>query len=121
MTEQEILRFARNRIRSIWTLEVLVLLCETRGDQWRVEQLVRESRSSAGAVFTALDCLGRLGMVREASEELYQFEPKSQELEALALQLRDLYKSKPTTVVNALFGAVDEKLQIFAGAFKLKE
>lgn len=121
MTEQDVLKFVRTHIPSVWTLEILILLCDSRGSSWSTETLVRESRSSAIAVTAAVKFLEQMGFVVEEAPGVYRYQPASPEIEALAADVRTLYASKPASVVNAIFGGSNEKLRIFAEAFKLKE
>ncbi len=121
MTEQDVLKFVRTNIPSVWTLEILILLCDSRGSCWNVESLVRESRSSAIAVTAAVKFLEQMGFVAEQSPGVYRYQPVSPDIESLAADVRALYASKPASVINAIFGGSNQKLRIFAEAFKLKE
>lgn len=121
MTEEDVLKFVRSHFPSVWTLEILILLCDSRGSGWSNERLVRESRSSAIAVSAAVKVLEQMGFVIEDAPGVYRYQPASPELEILAAEVRALYASKPTAVVNAIFGGSNEKLRIFAEAFRLKE
>lgn len=121
VTEAELFSFARSSFRSVWSIELLVLLRRDAGKPWRIEELVREMRSSLRAVRKAVACLQRANLIAEVSTETYAYMPGTAALHELADSFQLLYGAKPSAVLGALFGNAHEKLQNFADAFKLKE
>jgi DNA-binding IclR family transcriptional regulator len=121
VTDEQILAFLRANIRSLWTLELLLLLARERGKAWLPSDLVREMRSSAVAVDEALRNLQRVGLVAADTDNRYRYAPASAELDALASGIAQAYATRPTAVVKAIVTAPDDKLRIFADAFRLKD
>jgi hypothetical protein len=120
LTGNDILAFLRKALPSVWTLEVLLLLKRTSGRIWRVEQLVAELRSSVVAVEHALTVLRAVDLIAERDGG-YEYRPATPELDALVVGIAELYAVKPMTVIQAIAAAPNEKLIIFANAFKLKD
>jgi hypothetical protein len=121
VTDEQILAFLRANIRSLWTLELLLLLARERGKAWLPSDLVREMRSSAVAVDEALRNLQRVGLVAADTDNRYRYAPASPELDELASGIAHAYATRPTAVVKAIVTAPDDKLRIFADAFRLKD
>jgi DNA-binding GntR family transcriptional regulator len=107
-------------MRSLWTLELLLLLAGDRDRDWSIEELVREMRSSAIAVREAVKDLQGAGLLGQESER-YRFAPVSPDLEELAGHIRSAYAARPTAVVRAIFSAPEDKLRIFADAFRFRK
>lgn len=121
MTEDEIFAFARNRIRSAWALELLLLLRQDRARTWGIADLVRELRSSEAVIVPCLDALKSEGLVDGVAEEGFRYQPASEDLDAACGELAKLYASRPMALAKAIMKAPNEKLSIFSNAFKLKD
>ena len=121
MTEDEILSFVQRSVRSVWALELLLLLRRERGQAWRLEDLVRELRSSDAAVDGALESLHSAGYVTTDPGELFRYAPASPHLDEMAERIEAVYAAKPMAVAKAIMSAPNDKLRIFADAFKLKD
>jgi hypothetical protein len=121
VTDEQIFAFLRTHIRSVWALELLLFLARDRDRGWHASELVREMRSSAVAVTEALRNLQGAGLTALDGDNRYRFSPASPEIEALARGVEQAYAVRPTAVVKAIVTAPDDKLRIFADAFKLKD
>jgi DNA-binding IclR family transcriptional regulator len=117
--DEDALSFARAAIGSVSALELLILLRRQRHNHYRVAELVRELRSSQLAVTQALDHLTKYGLVEGASDSGYAYQQGSARLDALCESLESVYARKPVTLVRAILEAPDEKLRLFADAFRL--
>jgi predicted transcriptional regulator len=118
--EEAVLAYVRANIRSVSTLELLLLLERTQGHAWRPEDLVRELRSSSVAVSQGLDNLKVAGLVAEETGR-YAFKPSSTGQAELASSIEALYRVKPITLIKAIITDPAEKLRQFSDAFKLKD
>jgi hypothetical protein len=118
-SEDEILAFVRAAINSVCALELLILLRRDRKRAWPLDGIVRELRSSELAVTQALDHLTKYGLVVEVPEFGYSYRQASTQLDVLCEQLEFEYAHKPVTVIRAILDAPNEKLRIFADAFRL--
>lgn len=114
-------RFLRNTIRSIWDLELLLLLRAYRARLWTVDDLVRELRASVLIVADALGSLQKAGLVSKSGNETYQFWPISPELDQLVAEVAAIYASAPAAVTEAILSAPSANIRIFADAFKIKK
>ena len=121
MTESEAMDFVRTSLGSVWALELLVLLGGERERSWRLEEIVRESRSSSAAVSHALLLLEAAGLIAKTNAREYRYQPSSPELDTIGELVRKIYSTKPTTVIAAMFESPNHKLREFAQAFKFKE
>jgi len=121
LTETDALDFARASIGSVWALELLVLLGHANKQSWPVDDIVRELRGSGAAVEGALTVLTSAGLVAKTSDGQYRYQPASPALEAVGALVRQIYATKPTTLIAAIYEAPNEKLRTFARAFKFKE
>jgi hypothetical protein len=120
LTEQDVLNFVAQSVRSLWALEVLLLLRRDRLKVWSVGELVRETRSSQTAVGDALAMLTAAGFVAE-DNGVHRYWPVSPALETVASEIEALYAAKPTAVIKAILTTPDNKLRTFSDAFKLKD
>jgi hypothetical protein len=119
--EGELLDFIRSSIRSVWTLELLLLMRQQSRRAWPAAELVRETRSSDFVVSESLSTLQAAGLVTAESEGVYRYAPASPQFDRLVQQLEQVYRERPVAVTKAIFSSPNEKLQTFADAFKLKK
>jgi DNA-binding IclR family transcriptional regulator len=120
VTEEEVFAFARNTIRSVWALELLLLLRKDRGRDWTVDELVRELRSSEAVTLPCLDVLKSAGLVSGEAGGRFRYAAASEDLDAVSGELAKIYAAKPMALAKAIMRAPNEKLTIFSDAFKLK-
>lgn len=114
-------RFLRSSIRSIWDLELLLLLHAQRARLWTVDDLVRELRASILIVADALGALQKAGVVSKTGSDAYQFWPISPELDRLVAEVASAYASAPAAVTETILSAPSANIRIFADAFKIKK
>jgi len=120
MLEQDVLRFLRSEIASLWTLELLLLIARDAARDWSIDGLTRELRASAGITTGALLRLGEAGLV-VGSDGVYRYSPASAELERLVRRTAEAYATYPLAVTEAVLSAPSSKIQLFADAFRLKK
>ena len=121
MIENDLLSFVRASFRSVWTVELLLFLWRHSSRAWTAAELVREMRASEFVVREGLAMLQTAGLVGTDGDCAYRYGPALLELNALVEQLDALYRERPFSVMQAIFSAPADKLQIFAEAFKLKK
>jgi hypothetical protein len=119
--EEQVVAFVGERIRSVWALELLLLLARDRTKSWHTNDLVREMRSSPLAVEEALRNLTVIGLAAIDSDGSCRFRATSEDLEELASAIQITYAAKPVAIVKAIVTLPHDKLRILADAFKLKE
>jgi DNA-binding IclR family transcriptional regulator len=121
VTEDELLKFVQNSIKSVWALEMLLLFRRERQRAWDAGDLVRELRSSDSAVAEALTALHSAGFVTVTADGRYHYGAALPEMDDIAAQIERLYGERPLAMAKAIMSAPNEKLRIFSDAFKLKD
>lgn len=121
MTDDQIFSFARNTIRSVWALELLLLLHRypTRG--WSSDELVRELRSSQAVILPSLETLKAAGLVAEREKGNFGYAAATPDLDAMTEELAKVYATSPIALAKAIMRAPNEKLAIFSDAFKFRD
>lgn len=109
--------FVREAVRSVWGLELLLLLRRTADREWTNDDLVRELRASGPVVSDNLAVFERSGLVACADGRC-RYAPASPVLAELCDQLAERYREAPVRVINLIVSPKD-KLQALADAFKL--
>lgn len=119
MTDPDLLDFIRNSIRSVWALELLLLLKARPDRASTAPELVQALRASTTVVHEALSGLELVGLVQGADEG-FRYAPASPALAQLCDQIEQAYRERPVRVINAIVSA-KAKMQTFADAFRLKD
>lgn len=121
MTEDAILDFVGKAFRSVWHMELLLLLYQEPRQAWWIDALARELRASTAVVSQSLDALMAVGLVAADRSQAYCFQANSAELAAMADGLIDLYNRKPRAVLRAIFAERRDRIRTFADAFRLRK
>lgn len=114
-----VLAFVAATFRSVWSLELLLLL---RADPQRAigtDEIVRRLRASRLVVQQSLDDLGAAGLVLIEPDERVRFRRAEQD-EALLVALEQLYRRSPDAVRRAIARGNPRSLSAFADAFRLR-
>jgi hypothetical protein len=119
--EEDVLSFVSATVKSIWALELLLLMYRERNRDWATEELVRELRASTVVVREALASLAGAGLLATDEAGQCRYRPAAEQLDSFVGAAQALYVAKPLAVINAIATAPNEKLRIFADAFRLKE
>lgn len=117
--EDEILRFVGSSFRSVWALELLLLLKRERRI-WPRAELVTALRASELVVSHALDGLVAAGLAW-ADEGGASYAPVDERLAQCVEQAEDLYRSRPNAVRRAIITASARDASAFANAFRLRK
>ena len=120
VTDQELLGFISGSIRSVWGLELLLLLKRQPERAWASEELVRELRASTMVVDESLEVFRAAGLVMCEDDGRCTYAPASPVLAQLCDDLEKAYRERPVAIVNAIASRRD-KIQSFADAFRLKD
>jgi hypothetical protein len=121
VTEEAILKLISESFRSIWPLELLLVLSHGPRRSWQVDALVRELRASVPLINQGLDDLVAVKLVSADQDGKYRFQPASAACAEVACELIDLYNLKPRAVTRALYSAPIDRIQTFADAFRLRK
>jgi len=117
--EDDVLALIRSSVRSIWVLELLLLLQNERGREWTQRELVLELRGSDAIVRDSLAALVAAGLV-VTREGRSCYQPRTASLGQVAEKLAQAYERQPNAVMKAIAAAPDSRIQTFADAFRFK-
>jgi predicted transcriptional regulator len=118
-SEEEVLDFAGASFRSVWSLELLLML-RRNPRSWTPAEIIKELRSSRVVVIEALNNLIAAGLVVAEDDGDYRYGGVGQ-LEQMIGELERLYAIKPTLVMREIVNSPNAKLQILSDAFRIKE
>jgi hypothetical protein len=116
----EVADFARS-LRSLWAIELLLLLYRAPDRVWRSADLVRELRSSAPLVEEVLALLVEAGIVRRDDAGAYRYGATTPQLGELVAALDRLHSERPLSLAREIHSTPNEKLRAFSDAFRLKK
>jgi hypothetical protein len=116
----KLIPFIRTSIRTVWALELLLHLKSRPSESFKISELVRDLRSSHGAITDAIAALRQAGLLSESAER-FRYDPATPELDGLVSHLQATYQQRPTTVIRLIAEAPSTSLQAFADAFKIKK
>jgi hypothetical protein len=118
-SNQDLLDFIRDTIKSVWALEMLLALRRHGERAWTPEELVRELRASLPLVKDNLAIFETAGLVLR-DDGHFRYAPASPWLESLCSELEAVYRERPVTVIKAIVSPGGDKLRDLANAFRLK-
>jgi len=116
----EVTSFIRASLRSVWSLELLLLIRGGGARQWTAEELTRELRASRLLVNGILADFIKSGLVVQAAPERFEYRAASPALAELVDALAGIYAERPTAVIAAIVNAPRSNLESFADAFKFR-
>jgi DNA-binding IclR family transcriptional regulator len=117
--DEELLSFIASSFRSVWALE-LILLLKSERRSWTHAELVAALRASELVVNNALDDLVAAGMVAVDSEGA-AYRPANDQISESVDRVEQLYRTRPNTVRRAIIAASSSSAAAFADAFKLRK
>jgi hypothetical protein len=121
MPNTDLFQFLKGSVRSVWALELLLLMRKTRERSWKPADLVRELRASAPLVTGVLKTFHDAGLIRETDDGEYVYAPAAPAIEAYCTELEQAYRERPVAVINAIVASnTTDDLQAFADAFRFR-
>ena len=121
MLDPQLIAFIRHSIRSIWALELLLLLRRRSPNAIAGEELVRDLRATPNLIERLIDQLVVSGLaVRESCGDV-RFAPVSQELERMCEALDSASRERPIALRDAIASTPNDILKNFADAFRFKK
>jgi len=119
LPESQALALIGTVIRSVWALEILLLMRRQPERVWRPEALVGELRASNALVAQNLPQLIAGGLVSE-EDGGFRYHPATALLEQACAVLEQQYRERPVAIVNLIVGGGTDTVQGFADAFKFR-
>jgi hypothetical protein len=117
--EAELLALIRTGIRSVWALELLLLMKRQPDRVWTKAALVQELRASTTLVQDNLGLLNAAGLIREESQG-FVYGPATAALAQSVDDLEAAYRQRPVSVVNLIVGTSVDNVQGVADAFRFR-
>jgi hypothetical protein len=113
--------FLRAVIRSVWALEVLLLLRTRRDRNWTVDELTRELRASHTAIRQALPNFRIAGLIRDSGGECIRYAPATGQLDQLVQEVACEYANRPFATINEILASQESSVEQFARAFRIRK
>ena len=120
-SDQEVEAFIRSTFRSVWALELLILLRANRERALTHTEMVKRLRGSDLVVQQSIESLAAAGLVIPDADESARYNPASDELDRLTEVTEQIYARSPDAVRRLIVAAVTPGLAAFADAFKLRK
>jgi hypothetical protein len=113
------LSLLRGSIRSVWALELLLLLRRNPGRDWSNSDLVSELRGSEVVVQEALAGFLGAGLLAQ-SDGHHRYRPAAPILDQWVEEIAQAYATRPSAIIREIFAAPGNKVQIFADSFRFR-
>lgn len=120
MLEADLLGFVKGSIRSTWALELLLLLRKAAPKRYSAQSLVLELRATEMLIAGCLEQLQTAGLIVCDDNGECRYEPASPALAEICDALAEAYEQRPVAIISAIAASPNERLQIFADAFRFK-
>lgn len=116
-----LLTFIRSSFRSVWSIELLLLLKQDPERCWTPGDLVAALRGSDSVVSQSIDALVSAGLVATAPGGEASYAPASPAIKALADEAVAYYAKRPDEVRRIIVTAGSDQLRAFSDAFRLRK
>ncbi|PWC39832.1 hypothetical protein [Azospirillum sp. TSO35-2] len=114
------LALLRRSIRSVWALELLLLLRRQSDRNWSNADLVRELRGSEVVVQEALVGFLGAGLLVAEADGSHRYRPAAPVLDHWVEEIAQAYATRPSAVIREIFAAPGNKVQVFADSFRFR-
>jgi predicted transcriptional regulator len=119
-SKEQASRFIRSSFRSVWSLEVLLLL-KRDPRAWTHDEIVTALRASDLVVSQSVSALGDAGLVVTDAAGRTEYRPSNENAARLVEAAERLYAQSPDAVRRMILGASTGGLAAFADAFRLRK
>ena len=113
--------FIRLTFRSVWSLELLLLLRQRPDHLWPVAELIAGLRASQHVISQSLDGLLAAGLVSLSEDGSARYAPVSDALDAKVADAADFYSKSPDAARRLIVAAGIDPAARFADAFRLRK
>ena len=120
MIPDNVILFLRNFVKTTWALDLLLLMRQTQGRAWTLDELITHLRSARSIIDDALKVFVNLKLVAEEVPGAYRY-MSSSDLEPIVNELVRLYTERPLAIIREIVSAPNDKIQSFVDAFRLKK
>ena len=119
MLSDDALIFLQHSIKTVWTLEILLILRRDQNRTWSSEEIIRESRSSTLILQEVLANLHQAGLIDADGSHPIRYRSATPDLERLVEEIASAQARRPAAVTKALLSVSSDKVQNFADAFRV--
>jgi DNA-binding IclR family transcriptional regulator len=116
----ELQRFIASEFRSLEHLEVLLLLRSGPDRDWDERAVYDVLRSSLASVHERLTELYEAGYIDQTPSGLYRYDPASPELAQKVAEVAEAYKTRRSSVTEAIYGRGNTAASDLARAFEIR-
>lgn len=121
MIPERIRAFLRTTIKSVWALDLLVLMKNAPERGWTIAALNDDLRATPSLVEEILNGFVRNSLVVVNPDGTFSYAPAAAETDAIASELVRLYAERPVAIIKEILSAPNEKIHSFVDAFRLKK
>lgn len=118
-SSDELAAFIASSFRSVWALEVLLLL-KQESRPCSQDELVTSLRASRAVVDMALESLIAAGLAG-GENQAFAYMPLSLDIALLVAETEQLYRSRPDRVRRLIVASANKGLAAFSDSFRLKD
>jgi predicted ArsR family transcriptional regulator len=112
-------QFIINEIDSVPHLEALLMLWNTRPQQWPVDEMAKALYVSPDRAQRIMQELAWRGLIAtQAEPERYSYVPQSEEKDALMGSVNEIYRRELVRISRMIHGKVSSSVREFARAFR---
>lgn len=119
MLSDDALIFLQHSIKTVWTLEILLILRRDPNRAWNPEELIRESRGSTLILQEVLANLHQARLIDTDGDHRIRYHSATPALERLVGEIASAQARRPAAVTKALLSVSSDKVQNFANAFRV--
>lgn len=119
-SREQVSRFIRSSFRSVWSLEMLLLL-KREQRPWTDGEIVAALRASDLIVSQSVSALGDVGLVVTDAAGRTEYRPINEDSARLVEEAERLYAQSPDAVRRLILNASSGGLAAFADAFRLRK
>jgi hypothetical protein len=119
-SNEEIADFVRTTFRSVWALELLILLRQNPERKLTTAEMVAALRGSELVVARSIETLAAAGLIL-VDPAGARFAPASDAVAELIADTERLYASSPNAVRRMIVAAANPGASAFADAFRLRK
>lgn len=121
MLDANLIAFVRNSLRTIWALEVLLVIRRRAPGSITLAEIDRELRATPYLVRRIVHQLVEEGLVAIEEPDRVKFQAGTTELAQLCELLDSASRDRPIALRDAIIARPDDKLRNFANAFKITQ
>lgn len=117
----DIKQFIAEHVHSVLQLEVLLVVSQNKDKVWTPAAVGRDLHLSAESAKVQLDGLSRslLTPLEGTDEDLYRYNPTSDELNQTVRQLATAYATQRVAVLTLIFAKRIDKVSLFKETFRM--